>query len=81
MDINSYESVLNFLNEYFSIRVKDENYLNELKKLIEGSRAKKTVTIRPIQLLFLEYRKSFSDYSIVSREEKQMWIDLLDCWQ
>lgn len=81
MDINSYESVLNFLNEYFSIRVKDENYLNELKKLIEGSRAKKTVTIRPIQLLFLEYRKSFSDYSVVSREEKQMWIDLLDCWQ
>lgn len=81
MDLESYEDVLDFLNEYFTVRVKDEKYLSKLKDLIEGSRRKKTVTIRPIQLLFLEYRKEFNDYSIVNEGERELWIDLLDYWQ
>ena len=81
MDIESYEEVLDFLDEYFTVRVKDENYLKELRALVDGSRRKKTVTIRPIQLLFLEYRQEFNDYSVISEEEKKIWMDLLSCWQ
>ncbi|WP_082212563.1 hypothetical protein [Erwinia sp. 9145] len=81
MDLESYEEVLDFLIEYFTVRVKDEKYLIDLKCLIEGSRKKKTVTIRPIQLLFLEYREKFNDYSIMNEGERELWIDLLDYWQ
>ncbi|MDU6537343.1 hypothetical protein [Mixta calida] len=81
MDLESYEEVLDFLDDYFTVRIKDEKYLNEMREVINGSRKKKTVTIRPIQLLFLEYRMKFNDYSIVSKDEKKLWIDLLDYWQ
>ncbi|ORM76462.1 hypothetical protein HA44_15440 [Mixta gaviniae] len=81
MDLESYEEVLDFLDEYFAVRIKDEKYLNEMRKMINGSRKKKMVAIRPIQLLFLEYRTKFNDYSIVSKDEKKLWVDLIDYWQ
>lgn len=82
MNLDSYNEVLDYLNEYFILRVKDENYLRELKELIEGSRRQKTVTIRPMQLLFLEYVKKYNDYNVATmEEEKNLWRDLLDCWQ
>ena len=57
MNLDSYNEVLDYLNEYFTLRVKDENYLRELIELIEGSRRQKTVTIRPMQLLFFRICK------------------------
>lgn len=81
MDIESYEEVLDFVDEYFTVRVKDEKFLNELRGLISGSRRKKTVTIRPIQLLFLEYRRELNDYTVEIEGEKQIWMDLLHYWQ
>lgn len=70
MNLDSYNEVLDYLNEYFTLRVKDENYLRELIELIEGSRRQKTVTIRPMQLLFLEYVKKYKDYNVETIEEK-----------
>jgi hypothetical protein len=82
MNLDSYNEVLDYLNEYFTLRVKDENYLRELIELIEGSRRQKTVTIRPMQLLFLEYVKKYNDHNVETmEEEKKLWRDLLDCWQ
>ncbi len=48
MDYNSYEEVLNGLDAYFDVRIKDESYRNSLKKIVAGSREEKTVTIRAI---------------------------------
>ena len=82
MNLDSYNEVLDYLNEYFTLRVKDENYLRELRELIEGSRRQKTVTIRPMQILFLEYVNKYNDYNVATiEEEKELWRDLLDCWQ
>jgi hypothetical protein len=82
MNLDSYNEVLDYLNEYFTSRVKDEIYLRALRELIEGSRRQKTVTIRPMQILFLEYVKKYNDYNVATmEEEKNLWRDLLDCWQ
>lgn len=82
MNPDSYNEVLDYLNDYFIFRVKDEGYLRELRELIEGSRRQKTVTIRPMQLLFLEYIKEYNHYDVTTiKEEKKMWQDLLSCWQ
>lgn len=82
MNLDSYNEVLYYLNEYFTLRVKDEIYLRALRELIEGSRRQKTVTIRPMQILFLEYVKKYNDYNVATmEEEKNLWRDLLDCWQ
>ncbi|MCX8959583.1 hypothetical protein EHW65_20795 [Erwinia psidii] len=81
MDFESYKDVLNFLEEYFTLRVKDEGYLDKLKYLIEGSRKEKTVTIRSIQLVFLEYGEVFNDFSVKDEGGKRLWMDLLDIWQ
>jgi len=82
VNLDSYNEVLDYLNEYFTLRVKDENYLRELRELIEGSRRQKTVTIRPMQILFLEYVNKYNDYNVATiEEEKELWRDLLDCWQ
>jgi len=81
LEIESYESVLGFLEEYFSSRVSSEYYLQELLILIEGSREKRTVTIRPIHELFTKYRNEYRDFSITSPKEIRMWTDLLDVWQ
>lgn len=82
MNLDSYNEVLDYLNEYFTLRVKDEIYLRALRELIEGSRRQKTVTIRPMQILFLEYVKKYNDYNVATmEEEKNLWRDLLDCWQ
>ncbi|WP_222890462.1 MULTISPECIES: hypothetical protein [Enterobacteriaceae] len=81
MDIESYDEVLDFLDVYFTARVKDEFYLQELKELVDGSRRNRTVTIRPIQLLFLEYRRKFNDYSVVIEGEEKIWMNLLSYWQ
>ena len=80
-EIESYESVLNFLEKYFSRRVSSENYLQEVLILIESSREKRTVTIRPIHKLFTKYRKEYGDYSVISPNEIRMWTELLDVWQ
>ena len=71
MNLDSYNEVLDYLNEYFTLRVKDENYLRELIELTEGSRRQKTVTIRPMQLLFLEYVKKYNDYNVETLEEEK----------
>jgi len=81
VDIESYDEVLDFLDDYFTARVKDEFYLQELKELVDGSRRNRTVTIRPIQLLFLEYRRKFNDYSVVIEGEEKIWMNLLSYWQ
>lgn len=81
MDIESYDEALDFLDDYFTARVKDEFYLQELKELVDGSRRNRTVTIRPIQLLFLEYRRKFNDYSVVIEGEEKIWMNLLNYWQ
>lgn len=36
MNLDSYNEVLDYLNEYFTLRVKDEIYLRALRELIEG---------------------------------------------
>ena len=54
MNLDSYNEVLDYLNEYFTLRVKDE-----------------TVTIRPMQLLFLEYVKKYNDYNVETIEEEK----------
>jgi len=82
MNLDSYNEVLDYLNEYFTLRVKNEIYLRALRELIEGSRRQKTVTIRPMQILFLEYVKKYNDYNVATmEEEKNLWRDLLYCWQ
>jgi len=82
MNLDSYNEVLDYLNEYFTLRVKDESYLRELRELVEGSRRQKTVTIRPMQILFLDYVKKYNDYNVATiEEEKELWRDLLGCWQ
>jgi len=82
MNLDSYNEVLDYLNKYFKLRVKDENYLRELIELIDGSRRQKTVTIRTIQLVFLEYVKKYNDYNVATmEEEKKLWGDLLNRWQ
>lgn len=82
MNLDYYNEVLDCLNKYFKLRVKDENYLRELIELIDGSRKQKTVTIRPMQLVFLEYVKKYNDYNVATmEEEKKLWGDLLNRWQ
>jgi|AraplaL_Cvi_mTSA_1032052.scaffolds.fasta_scaffold01694_13 hypothetical protein len=82
MNLDSYNEVLDYLNEYFTLRVKDESYLRELRELVEGSRRQKTVTIRPMQILFWDYVKKYNDYNVATiEEEKELWRDLLGCWQ
>ena len=81
MDYHSYNEVLDYLKRFFETRVESSLYLEELKKLIEGSRSEKTVTIRAIYEKYMQYIKENRDFIKVIPGEKEMWIELLDHWQ
>lgn len=81
MDYNSYNESLDYLGDFLKITVVDDKYLEELLRLIEGSRAEKTVTIRAIYEKYMTYIKENRDKMHFIDGEKEMWIALLDRWQ
>ncbi|MDJ0037243.1 hypothetical protein QM637_15590 [Pantoea allii] len=81
MDYNSYEEVLNGLDAYFDVRIKDESYRNSLKKIVAGSREEKTVTIRAIYEEFMEYMKEYRDVESEIPGDRELWTELLARWQ
>lgn len=81
MIYDSYDEVLDYLKVFFNERVDSSIYLEKLMTLIEGSRSEKTVTIRAIYETYMQYVKENRDNIKVISGEKEMWIDLLHCWQ
>ncbi|GME44384.1 hypothetical protein ACJ2_31780 [Pantoea sp. QMID2] len=61
--------------------IKDEACREEMKVIIDGSRKNKTVSIRAIDVCFMNYRKVMSDYSLPTDEEMEIWKQLFNVWQ
>ncbi|KKB04923.1 hypothetical protein [Pantoea anthophila] len=81
MDLFSYNEVLDFLEIFFQKMIKDEAYRKEMKVIIDGSRRNKTVSIRAIDVCFMNYRKAKGDYSLPTDEEMGIWKQLFNVWQ
>lgn len=81
MDLFSYNESLDFLEIFFQKMVKNEEYLEEMKAIIDGSRKNKTVSIRAIDVCFMNYRKVTGDYSLPTDDEMEIWMQLFNVWQ
>lgn len=81
MDLFSYNESLYFLEIFFQKMVKNEEYLDEMKAIIDGSRKNKTVSIRAIDVCFMNYRKVTGDYSLPTDDEMEIWKQLFNVWQ
>jgi len=81
MDLFSYNEVLDFIEVFFQIMIKDDACHEEMKVIIDGSRKNKTVSIRAIDVCFMNYRKVTGDYSLPTDEEMEIWKQLFNVWQ
>ncbi|WP_434744945.1 hypothetical protein [Candidatus Pantoea rara] len=81
IDLFSYNEVLDFLETFFQKMIKNEVYLEEMKAIIDGSRKNKTVSIRAIDVCFMNYRKVTGDYSLPTDDEMEIWKQLFNVWQ
>ncbi|MCW0314811.1 hypothetical protein [Pantoea ananatis] len=81
IDLFSYNEVLDFLEIFFQKMIKDEAYRQKMKFIIDGSRKNKTVSIRAIDVCFMNYRNVTSDYSLATDEEMEIWKQLFNIWQ
>nr|WP_314983684.1 hypothetical protein [uncultured Pantoea sp.] len=72
IDLFSYNEVLDFLETFFQKMIKNEVYLEEMKAIIDGSRKNKTVSIRAIDVCFMNYRKVTGDYSLPTDDEMEI---------
>ncbi|ARJ41255.1 hypothetical protein B1H58_04010 [Pantoea alhagi] len=81
MNYHSYNEVLDYLEVFFNREIKDEGSLKEMLKTIEDCRNNETVTIRAIDQLFMDYRRKFQDYTLPSKEEEEVWMNILNSWQ
>lgn len=81
MDLFSYNEVLDFLEIFFQKLIKDDACREEMKVIIDGSRKNKTVSIRAIDVCFMNYRKVTGDYSLPTDEEMEIWKQLFNVWQ
>ena len=81
IDLFSYNEVLDFLEIFFQKMIKDEAYREEMKFIIDGSRKNKIVSIRTIDVCFMNYRKVTGDYSLATDEEMEIWKQLFNIWQ
>jgi len=52
IDLFSYNEVLDFLEVFFQKMIKDEEYRDKMKFIIDGSRKNKTVSIRAIDVCY-----------------------------
>ncbi|QGF27366.1 hypothetical protein EE896_11190 [Pantoea eucalypti] len=77
----SYSEVLDFLETFFQKRIKNEEYREEMNAIIDGSRKNKTVSIRAIDVCFMNYRKVIGDFSLPTDEEMEIWKQLFNFWQ
>lgn len=81
IDLFSCNEVLDFLEIFFQKMIKDEVYRQKMKFIIDGSRKNKTVSIRAIDVCFMNYRNVTSDYSLATDEEMEIWKQLFNIWQ
>lgn len=81
INLFSYNKVLDFLETFFQKIIKDEAHRKEMKVIIDGSRKNKTVSIRAIDVCFMNYRKVTGDYSLPTDEEMEIWKQLFNFWQ
>ena len=81
IDLFSYNEALDFLEVFFQKMIKDEEYRDKMKFIIDGGRKNKTVSIRAIDVCFMSYRKFTGDYSLATDEEMEIWKQLFNIWQ
>jgi len=81
MDLFSYNEVLDFLEVFFQKMIKDDACREKMKVIIDGSRKNKIVSIRAIDVCFMNYRKVTGDYSLPTDEEMEIWKQLFNVWQ
>lgn len=81
IDLFSFNEVLDFLETFFQKMINDEAYRKEMKVIIDGSCKNKTVSIRAIDVCFMNYRKVTGDYSLPTDEEMEIWKQLFNTWQ
>lgn len=81
IDLFSFNEVLDFLETFFQKMINDEAYRKEMEVIIDGSRKNKTVSIRAIDVCFMNYRKVTGDYSLPTDEEMEIWKQLFNTWQ
>ena len=75
-----YDEILNELERFFIQHVKDRQTLDELLQNIVNCRGRKTVSMRYFDTVFMNYRKTFSDYFIFTENEREMYDKALHFW-
>ena len=81
IDLFSYNEVIDFLETFLQKMIENEAYREEMKAIIDGSRKNKTVSIRAVDVCFMNYRKVTGDYSLPTDEEMEIWKQLFNVWQ